>query len=74
MAQLKNIKLLQKIALEVKALRGKVPQADVSDDTKINIGRIERGKHNISISTLDKLCKHFKIPMSEFLKRIEARK
>jgi len=76
MANLKDIKLLQKIALILKELREekKLSQEEVYNDTNIHIGRIETGKGNISVSTLATLCKYYQIKLSDFLKMVEKQK
>ena len=73
MSQLKDIKLLQKIALILKELRDEkeLSQEEVYNDTNIHIGRIETGKGNISVSTLAALCKYYGIKLSDFLKMVE---
>ena len=73
MGQLRDTKLLQKIALVIKELRDarNLTQEEVYNDTNIHIGRIETAKANLSVSTLSALCKYFKIRMSEFHKRVE---
>lgn len=65
----KNQALLNKIAKRVIALREAkgLTQEDVYNDTGINIGRIEKAKRNMSVSTLDALCKYFKLSLKEFL-------
>jgi transcriptional regulator with XRE-family HTH domain len=74
MGQIRDIKLLQKIALVIKQLReeNNLTQEDVYNDTNIHIGRIETSKANLSVSTLSALCKYFKIKISEFHKRVES--
>jgi transcriptional regulator with XRE-family HTH domain len=66
--QLKNKKLLQCIATQVKELRSKknLTQEDVYNDTNIHLARIETGKVNISVSTLKYLCDYFEISLSDF--------
>ncbi len=73
MGQLKDAKLLQKIALVIKELRDarSLTQEEVYNDTNIHVGRIETAKANLSVSTLSALCKYFKIRMSEFHRRVE---
>ena len=73
MGQLRDIKLLQKIALVIKELRDakNLTQEQVYNDTNIHVSRIETAKGNLSVSTLAALCKYFKIRMSEFHKRVE---
>jgi transcriptional regulator with XRE-family HTH domain len=74
MAQIRDSKLLQKIALVFKELREAkgLTQEDVYNDTNIHIGRIETATANLSVSSLSALCKYFKISVSEFFKRVEA--
>jgi transcriptional regulator with XRE-family HTH domain len=73
MGQIKDNRLLKKIALGVKQLREAkgLTQEDVYNDTNIHIGRIETAKANLSVSTLSALCKYFKISLSDFHKSIE---
>ncbi len=47
-------------------------QKQVFTDTDINIGRIESGRGNISVSTLADLCAYYGIPLREFFERLEA--
>ena len=74
MPQIRDKKLLQKIALVVKELRNKaeLSQEDVYNDTNIHIGRIETAKANLTVSSLSAICKYFEIPLSEFHKKIES--
>jgi DNA-binding XRE family transcriptional regulator len=73
MAQYRDKKLLQKVALVIKQLRAdaELNQSDVYNDTNIHVGRIETARTDMSLSTLSSLCKYFKISMSDFHKRIE---
>jgi transcriptional regulator with XRE-family HTH domain len=73
MAEIRDTKLLQKIALVVKQLREarSVSQEEVYNDINIHIGRIETARANLSISTLSALCKYFKIKISDFFKMVE---
>lgn len=73
MAQLRDTKLLQKIALILKKLREEkgFSQEEVYNDTNIHIGRIETSKANLSVSTLSVLCKYYKIKISDFHKMVE---
>ena len=73
MGQIRDNKLLQKIAIVIKQLRDDkgVSQEDVYNDINIHIGRIETAKANLSVSTLSALCKYFKISLSEFHKKVE---
>ena len=74
MAQLINIKLLQAMAVLLKELRAKkkLSQQEVYNDTGIHLGRLETGKHNFSVSTLNALCIYYEISHAEFYKRVEA--
>lgn len=73
MEQIRDTKLLKKIASVVKNLREEkgVTQEMVYSDTNIHIGRIETAKANLSVSTLSALCKYFKIRLSDFFKLAE---
>lgn len=73
MPQIRDIKLLQKIAIAIKELREKeeLTQEDVYNDTNIHIGRIETARANLSVSTLSALCKYFKVSLSDFHKKVE---
>ncbi|KIC93553.1 helix-turn-helix domain-containing protein [Flavihumibacter solisilvae] len=76
MAQLKDTKLLKKIALMLKQIRQEkgLTQDEVFVDTNIHIARIETGRANPSISTLSELCKYFNLKLSDFFKRVEELK
>lgn len=73
MNQIRDTRLLQKIALAIKQLREEkgFTQEDVYNDTNIHIGRIETARANLSVSTLSALCKYFKIKISDFHKLVE---
>jgi transcriptional regulator with XRE-family HTH domain len=74
MPQIRDTRLLQKIAIVIKELRDKqsLTQEDVYNDTNIHIGRIETARANLTVSSLSALCKYFKISLSEFHKKVEA--
>lgn len=67
-----NSILLKKIALRIKELRAtkQVSQADFFEDTGINIGRIERGINDLSVSNLHRICDYFDVSLEEFFKEI----
>jgi len=46
-------------------------QENVRFDLDINIGRIECGKHLISIETLDRLLKYYGVTFAEFFEDID---
>jgi transcriptional regulator with XRE-family HTH domain len=73
MAQIRDKKLLQKMAVVLKELREATGliQDDVYDHTGIHIGRIETANVNLSVSTLSELCKFYKITLVDFFKRVE---
>jgi transcriptional regulator with XRE-family HTH domain len=73
MPQIRDKKLLQKIAVIVKDLRTQenLSQEDVYNDTNIHIGRIETAKANVTVSTLSAICKYFKISLSDFHSKVE---
>jgi len=74
MGQIRDTKLLHRIALVIKELREEkdLSQEEVYNETNIHVGRIETSKANLSISTLSALCKFFKIKLSDFIKRVES--
>ncbi len=73
MGQIRNDKLLKLIALKLKELRQQksITQEDFYNDTSIHIARIETGKINITISTLEAICNYLNISLGEFLINIE---
>lgn len=52
---------------EIREAKG-LSQESVFIDTDYNIGRIEIGKSNISISTISILCKYYGITLADFFK------
>jgi transcriptional regulator with XRE-family HTH domain len=68
-----NVELLQKIATRIKQLRQerKISQESFFIDTDIHIARIETGHTNITITTLEDICKYFSISLSDFFSSIE---
>jgi transcriptional regulator with XRE-family HTH domain len=66
--QIKNTELLSAVAKRLKNLRSEksLSQEEVYNDTEIHIARIETGKFNISISTLDALCEYYSISLEKF--------
>ena len=65
--------MLQAIAAGLRELRKErnLSQIDVYIDTDIHIGRIERGKTNISITTLSDICDYYRISLEEFFSGID---
>lgn len=69
-----NTDLLLSIAQRIKQLRMEkgVSQETFYIDTDIHIARIESGKSNITVSTLNDICKYFGVSLSEFFSTIET--
>jgi len=68
-----NKDLLLKIAQRIKQLRD---EKNISQDmfyieTDIHIARIETGKLNITISTLQAICDYFEISLLDFFKEMK---
>lgn len=69
----RNNELLEKIALRIKELRAEnnITQEEFYNDTGINIGRIERAKRDVGVTTLQLICDYFKISLNDFFKKIK---
>lgn len=59
--------LVAKRLKQVREQKG-LSQETVFIDTDYNIGRLEVGKTNISISTISILCSYYNITLEEFFK------
>lgn len=59
----------QRVIDKLKALRLEkgLTQQDVYNDTNIHIGRIESGKANITLKTLDKIADYYQISIAELV-------
>ena len=70
MAQLRDEVLLKKVVDKIKKLREQreISQEKFYNDTNINIARIESTKANITISTLQAICKYLNVTLSDFFK------
>ena len=68
-----NRDLLLKIAQRIKQLREEknISQEVFYIDTDIHIARIEVGKVNITVSTLQDICHYFKISLADFFSGIK---
>jgi transcriptional regulator with XRE-family HTH domain len=66
--QRKDTRLIEAVAKRLKFLRAQngLSQDTVFVDTDIHIARIETGKYNISITTLNALCKYYSVTLEEF--------
>lgn len=64
--------LVEKIGLELRRIREEkgLSQYIVDIDMDTNTSRIERGKSNITISTLSKFCKYYGISLEEFFRGV----
>lgn len=73
MSQIKNQKLVEQVALKLKAIREErhLTQEIVYHDTGIHIGRIEAGSANITLSTLDSLCTYFDTDLAIFFNELK---
>lgn len=67
-----NQELLDKIAKRIKQLREEkgISQDTFYIDTDIHIARIEVGKVNITVSTLQAICDYFGISLFDFFRDI----
>jgi transcriptional regulator with XRE-family HTH domain len=75
MSQFRDTKLLQKVGVQLKILRGDDrTQLDVLHDTGIHVGRIETAKKNLTLSTLSKLCKYYDVTLTKFMSSVEDSK
>ncbi len=74
MRQIRDTKLLKKIAIVLKQLREEkgLTQEDVYNDTNIHVGRIETANANLSVSTLSALCNYYEIKLSGFFLKVDS--
>lgn len=71
--QIRNDAALRKIAERLKQLRaatGKY-QKDVERETGVNIGSVEAAQYNLSVKTLERLCRYYGITLAEFFEGLE---
>lgn len=68
MGQIIDIVLVKKIAERIKQIReqNNMTQENFYNDTNIHIARIETGNTNITVSTLNAICKYFNITLQDF--------
>lgn len=68
-----NPVFLKKLAQRVKELREKagLTQESAYNDSGVHFGRIETGRRDFSVSTLEKICQYFEISLVEFFKGIK---
>ncbi len=69
----KDEKMIHAVAERFKELRKarEISQELVQIDTGYNIGGLESGAYNITISTLSNLCKYYGVSIKEFFDGIE---
>jgi transcriptional regulator with XRE-family HTH domain len=66
--------LLAELARRLKALREEknVPLQEVYDVTGIHVARIEANRLNVTVTTLDTLCRYYNTTMADLLQGIET--
>ena len=74
--QRRNDILVEQVIERLKSIRRTrgLTQENVRFDTDLNIGRIESGRHSISLTTLADLCDYYGISLEEFFKEIETQR
>lgn len=74
--QRRNDILVEQVVERLKSIRRArgLTQENVRFDTDLNIGRIESGRHSISLTTLSDLCDYYGISLTDFFKEIVTRK
>ncbi|MBB6612560.1 helix-turn-helix transcriptional regulator [Pontibacter sp. Tf4] len=68
MARLKNQRLLDAVSTRVKQLRTEreITLEVFFHDTGIHLARLEAGRSNVTLSTLEAVCRYFGVTLSEF--------
>ncbi len=71
--QIRNDEALHQIVEKLKALRKKTGmlQKTITKETGMNIGNIEAEMTNISITTLERLCRYYGLTLEEFFEDID---
>lgn len=74
--QRRNDILVEQVVERLKSIRRAqgLTQESVRFDTDLNIGRIESGRHSISLTTLADLCDYYHISLEDFFREIVTRK
>lgn len=74
--QRRNDILVEQVVERLKSIRRArgLTQENVRFDTDLNIGRIESGRHSISLTTLGDLCDYYGISLSDFFREIVIRR
>lgn len=70
--QRRNDFLVGQVVERLKSIRRErgLTQENVRFDTDLNIGRIESGKHCVSLTTLADLCDYYGISLEDFFRDI----
>ena len=65
--QRRNEILVKQVVDRLKTVRRErgLTQENVRFDTDLNIGRIESGRHSISLTTLADLCDYYNVPLED---------
>src|ERR1700722_6990291 len=73
MGQVRDDILLKEIAKKVKDLRRekKMSQLELLFELNIHIGRIEAGKNNLTVSSLNVICKYSGLTLGQFFTELE---
>lgn len=66
--------MLRAIAKKLKDLRAKtgLSQFEIAKQTGQNVGRMEAAQSNMTISSLEKICRFYKVTLEEFFDSIET--
>ncbi len=72
MPQLQDKVLIRKISAKIKQIRTLkgITLEEFYNDTGIHLARVESGKANVSVSTLNAICKYFNITIEDFFKEL----
>ncbi len=68
MAKAGSVQFLKRVGLRIKELRKErgITQEAFYNDTGVHIGRIETGKRDFSMSTLNQICKYLNVEPADF--------
>lgn len=74
--QRRNDILVEQVVERLKSIRRArgLTQESVRFDTDLNIGRIESGRHSISLTTLADLCDYYGVSLGDFFREIVTRR
>ncbi len=73
--QRRNDYLVKQVIERLRTIRHQrgLTQENVRFDTDLNIGRIESGRHSISLTTLADLLDYYQVSFGEFFQDIEIK-